>query len=157
MMRSMGQLCERARQWTSLRLDSELSELEEALLDSHLVRCADCRSYAAETTSIADAIRLAPLERLDAPVLISVPRSARRIHVVAAAVTCVLVLLAAAAGSLLGVADHARSTRAAQSPKRTAMIAAAEPMNELRVLRRPTLVDSGLRVPRNRVMVGEVG
>jgi len=37
------------------------------------------------------------------------------------------------------------------------MIAAAEPMQELRVLRRPTLVESGLRVPRNRIMIGEVG
>jgi len=157
MMRPKGQLCERARQWSSLRLDGELSELEGALLDSHLARCADCRDFAADTVWIVDALRSAPVERVDAPVVVVAPRSSRRIHIAAVAATCVLVLLAAAAGSLLGVADQNGSTRTAQSPKRTAMIASAEPMQELRVLRRPTLVESGMRVPHNRILIGEVG
>ena len=35
-------LCERSREWISLRLDGELSELAEKMLESHLARCAAC-------------------------------------------------------------------------------------------------------------------
>ena len=31
-------LCERGREWISLRLDGELSELAQKMLDSHLAR-----------------------------------------------------------------------------------------------------------------------
>ena len=34
--------CDRARAWVSLRLDDEISELEERLLEAHLGRCAAC-------------------------------------------------------------------------------------------------------------------
>ena len=34
--------CDRAREWVSLELDGELSELGAARLDAHLVRCAAC-------------------------------------------------------------------------------------------------------------------
>jgi predicted anti-sigma-YlaC factor YlaD len=157
MMRPKGQLCERARQWSSLRLDGELSELEGALLDSHLARCADCRAFAADTAWIVDALRAAPVERVDARVTVVAPRSTRRIHIAAVAATCVLVLLAAAAGSLLGVADQNGSTRTAQSPKRTAMIASADSVDQLRKLRRPTLVGSRRGIPRRLTFVGEIG
>ena len=38
-------LCERSREWISLRLDGELSELAEKMLESHLARCAACRTF----------------------------------------------------------------------------------------------------------------
>jgi len=38
--------CERARQWASLRLDGELSELEDALLEQHLEGCSSCSAFA---------------------------------------------------------------------------------------------------------------
>ena len=50
MTAATGQLCARARFWASLRVDGELSELEGALLDAHLGRCADCSAYAAGVT-----------------------------------------------------------------------------------------------------------
>ena len=40
-----GALCHRSREWISLRLDGELSELAEKMLESHLARCAACRTF----------------------------------------------------------------------------------------------------------------
>ena len=55
--------CERARQWASLRVDGELSELEDALLEKHLEGCASCGAFAAGLTRTAEAVRAVPLER----------------------------------------------------------------------------------------------
>jgi predicted anti-sigma-YlaC factor YlaD len=52
-----GQLCARARFWVSLRIDGELSQLEGALLDAHLVRCPDCREFAAGAEFTASKLR----------------------------------------------------------------------------------------------------
>jgi len=53
--------CEQAGQLISLRLDGELSELEQAALDRHLDRCAHCRSTARDFAGIAQLLREAPL------------------------------------------------------------------------------------------------
>jgi len=76
-MNESGHRCERARLLASLRLDGELSELEGALLDAHLARCAGCRAVADGFGASTTALRSAPLERL-APVL-DLPRSPRRL------------------------------------------------------------------------------
>src|SRR3954454_7816182 len=55
--------CERARQWVSLRLDGELSELEGALLENHLESCAACRSFSERVELTTDAVRAATLEQ----------------------------------------------------------------------------------------------
>jgi predicted anti-sigma-YlaC factor YlaD len=67
--------CDRAREWVSLRLDSELSELEQALLTAHLERCAACAAYAAGVETVTGAIRAAATERLRRPV--TLPRRPR--------------------------------------------------------------------------------
>jgi predicted anti-sigma-YlaC factor YlaD len=109
-------LCDRAREWISLQLDGELSEFERVLLEGHLANCADCSEFRADAASISSHLRLAPLTRLERPVVL--PRrprvSARALPVVAAAAAAIVV----AAGSTLGVAtvnrsDHVRSTRPA--------------------------------------------
>src|SRR5919197_5607379 len=56
--------CERARRAISLRLDGELSELEEAVLDSHLASCAHCTVFAADVAATTTTLRAAPLEVL---------------------------------------------------------------------------------------------
>src|SRR3954454_17246769 len=87
-MHVRSHLCERARLWASLRADGELSELEGALLDAHLARCAECRSVAggvgalarwggcracaAVASAVAGAPRRVPLERR-APRALPVP------------------------------------------------------------------------------------
>jgi len=44
-------LCERSREWISLWLDGELSELAEKMLQSHLARCAACRTFEGDVPS----------------------------------------------------------------------------------------------------------
>src|SRR3989442_3273115 len=76
-MKAIGQTCERAREWASLRLDSELSELESALLEAHLQRCASCGAFAVEIEGAALQLRTAPLERLEQPLEPPPPGPAR--------------------------------------------------------------------------------
>jgi predicted anti-sigma-YlaC factor YlaD len=88
-------ICERGREWISLRLDGELSELAEKMLESHLARCAGCRAFEADIVGTTGLIRSAPLEQLEQP--LSLPRgrrlllTTRRISATAAA-TAVIVL-----------------------------------------------------------------
>ena len=67
-----GDDCLRARECASLRLDEQLSELESARLEAHLVRCDDCRALVGGMTAAADALRAAPLE--PAPFRFELPR-----------------------------------------------------------------------------------
>jgi predicted anti-sigma-YlaC factor YlaD len=55
--------CARTGQWVSLRLDSELSELEGRLLDLHLERCDPCKAFAESVTALTASLREAPLEQ----------------------------------------------------------------------------------------------
>jgi predicted anti-sigma-YlaC factor YlaD len=72
-MRSSARRCDRAREYASLRLDSELSEFERALLDSHLERCSSCRAFADDLVGLTQRLRTAPL--VEAPALsVSLPR-----------------------------------------------------------------------------------
>src|SRR5438477_537085 len=66
-MRRSGQTCDRAREWASLRMDGELSELESALLEAHLKRCEACGSFAVEVEAVALQLRAASLERIEPP------------------------------------------------------------------------------------------
>lgn len=67
-------MCERAREWGSLRLDGELSEFERVLLDAHLSRCEACDAYVREIGAITLTIRAAALEPLPRPVAIPLRR-----------------------------------------------------------------------------------
>jgi predicted anti-sigma-YlaC factor YlaD len=71
-------MCERAREWGSLRLDGELSEFERVLLDAHLSRCEACDSYVREIGAITQTIRAAALETLPRPVAIPLRRRVLR-------------------------------------------------------------------------------
>lgn len=55
--------CARAREWASLRLDGELSELERLLLRRHLSRCERCREFVETVAETTGVLRSAPLER----------------------------------------------------------------------------------------------
>jgi len=87
-------VCDRVREQISLRLDGELSQLESRMLTSHLSRCASCRDYEADVARITEELRSAPLERMERPVVIRVPRriSALRLQAGAAAALAVAVL-----------------------------------------------------------------
>jgi len=66
--------CERVRAFVSLRLDSETSQLEQRMLEAHLVHCDECRVYADDLDAFTDALRSAPFEPLERPVVVARPR-----------------------------------------------------------------------------------
>lgn len=121
-MRSAGANCDRAREWASLRLDGELSDLEWALLEAHLTRCIECRAFADDSTAIALGLREAPLERLEQPVALPSRRralgSTRAVQLGAAAV---LVVAAAGLGSLFGALGSGASHPPARPAQRPAV------------------------------------
>ncbi len=74
MFRLRPHMCERAREWASLRLDGELSDFERVLLDAHLRRCPGCAAYVLEIGAITEAIRGAELEPLPMPIVLPLRR-----------------------------------------------------------------------------------
>jgi len=58
-----GGVCDRAREWASLRLDGELSPLEEELLERHLETCDECRAFESDVRWATDVMRLTAAER----------------------------------------------------------------------------------------------
>jgi hypothetical protein len=96
--------CERAHQWSSLRLDGELSELEVALLEKHLDGCGECRAFDARLRSSAELLRTAPAE---APAFVFQVPARKRAGVPLVRVLAVAAVVAAAAlGSLVGSTLH---------------------------------------------------
>jgi predicted anti-sigma-YlaC factor YlaD len=121
-LRPMPANCERARAWASLRLDGELSELEEALLAAHLARCAACCEYEETVAGAVAVLRAQPLEQVGHPVVIPGrrrtivrPIGLARVAAIAAAVVGVTTVLStqssdgptSPAGSLGGVSTTA--------------------------------------------------
>jgi predicted anti-sigma-YlaC factor YlaD len=87
--------CEGVRAQVSLRLDTELSQLEVRMLEAHLGRCADCREFEAALTEFTSELRAAPLEPLARSVVI--PRR-RGFSVMGAQVAVAAVMALAIAG-----------------------------------------------------------
>jgi predicted anti-sigma-YlaC factor YlaD len=141
---SKGQLCARARFWASLRIDGELSELEGALLDAHLARCDGCRTVAEGFGGAAQLLRATPPARVD-PVAVHVSQSPRRLFATIA--VAALLLVGVVAGSLVrGQVSH----QAAPAPRAVAVVATSETPDQLRRLRRTTLLNTNTRkVPRD--------
>jgi anti-sigma factor RsiW len=95
--------CDRARQWSSLRLDGELSELECALLDKHLETCGACLAFDQRLDAAARTLRLAPPEPLLVPIRLPERRVALplRRRLVVAGIAAALAL-----GSVVGSSLH---------------------------------------------------
>jgi anti-sigma factor RsiW len=87
-------ICDRVRSQISLELDGELSQLEQAMVSAHLQRCPDCRAYRDEVATFASALRAAPLERMERPIVLRRPRRviAARLQVGVAAAFAVVAL-----------------------------------------------------------------
>jgi predicted anti-sigma-YlaC factor YlaD len=147
-------MCERARRWSSLRLDGELSELESALLDSHLGRCSSCRAFARGAEGVAALLSAVRLER-PAPLALSVPRTRRAKRAMQSFAIAALVLCTTLAAAAAGIARPQGSAHAA---KPVAMVSTLDTPNELRELRRQGLIEQNralAAVPRNRQTLGE--
>src|SRR5258708_14828453 len=142
-MQTKSHLCERARSWVSLRADGERSELESALLDAHLGRCASCSVFARGTEEIAAALRSARLQR-PAPILVQRERAGHagvRALQVAAAIAVVV-----AAGVIAAVSGPSRSAHALQP---VATVPGVDSPDRLRPLRRPAPLEQARPIPRN--------
>ncbi len=86
----------------SLRLDSELSELEEALLAAHLARCAACSSFADDLETVTETLRTAPLVEPALP--FQLPRRRARLGVAQVGTAAAATITAAIAlGSFVGL------------------------------------------------------
>jgi predicted anti-sigma-YlaC factor YlaD len=118
-----GQTCSRAREWASLRLDGELSELESALLEAHLKRCQACASFVVEVEAIALQLRAATLDRLEQPVQLPTRRLASPLRAVQLGAAAALVAAAAGLGTLYGsIGPHlSQQTRTTTAPKLQAL------------------------------------
>jgi hypothetical protein len=108
--------CMSAREAASARLDGEVSELDVARLDAHLLACPACRAYAVAIAGIVAELRAARFERPSIEVGIA-PR--RRMPVAAAVAATALV--AAVTGSSFAVG---RVLGAHTTPNTTAAVTA---------------------------------
>jgi hypothetical protein len=137
MMESHGQLCARARFWASLRADDELSELEGALLDAHVARCADCAEFLAGTAAVTRALRAQPL-LAHAPVSLPVRPAPHRTALLGVAAAAVVI----GAALLGGLVDNAGSGPATTEATKAQVVgvASVETADQLRRLRRVSLL-----------------
>ena len=67
-------MCERAREWASLELDGELSELERSMLRAHTRRCAACAEYVVEVGAFTEQVRRSELVPLQHPIVLPLRR-----------------------------------------------------------------------------------
>ena len=145
--------CERSRAWISVRLDEELSELEEALLGAHLRSCAVCSEYEESVRGVVLAVRAQPLEQVEHPVVVA---GRRRIGVRPIALARVAAAVAVVAGvtAVLGT-ESARHPAAGRLP--AAVSAAADEGDlDVRQLRALRVIQLGGRPPRGSG-VGQFG
>jgi anti-sigma factor RsiW len=120
-------MCDRAREWTSLELDGELSELERAALETHTRSCDACRAFAAGVADVASTLRSTPFVE---PEPLAVPSARRRVRPVFVVAAALVVALAAGAGSLVGTL----SSRGGPSRPGHADAAAQKPFIEQQLL-----------------------
>jgi predicted anti-sigma-YlaC factor YlaD len=108
--------CAEAREAASARLDDELSELEAAGLDVHLLACSDCRAYATAIAGIATQLQTAALEQ-PSPWLGKSHRLRSRMPVTAAAaaVAAAVIVSSFAVGGLLGAGSAPKRAVAART------------------------------------------
>ena len=113
--------CARAREWASLRLDGELSELERLLLRRHLARCEPCRGFVETVTEITGALRLAPFERPSGTEPAFEPRRGRPLRYRVAAVAAA-VAAGAIAGSVVALSGSEDRSPAGTGPVTVAIL-----------------------------------
>jgi anti-sigma factor RsiW len=90
---TFGRNCERAREWSSLRLDGELPQLQRAMLNRHLGACGGCAAFDADLVATTAALRSAALQPLEQPIVLpSRRRSPLRVAPALAAVAAVAVV-----------------------------------------------------------------
>jgi anti-sigma factor RsiW len=124
--------CDRVRGQVSLELDGEISQLERVMVAAHLRRCDRCRAFRDDVVAITRALREAPLEQLEHPVVL--PRR-RRVSGTAVRVAAAAASIAVALGLGLNASDFVRSPGLdSRATKRPAYLDSAD--YDLRIIER---------------------
>src|SRR3954451_9576693 len=122
--------CARACEWTSLRLDGQLSDFEDVLLEAHLARCADCRYFAASMSGLTTALRSAVLEQ--PTFAFDPPRSARGRTIALRAVSAAAVVAVVGVSGLVSLQlSTSRARPGAPAVQRKVIGLKERQMNEL--------------------------
>jgi predicted anti-sigma-YlaC factor YlaD len=142
-LRMQPRNCERARAWVSLRMDDEISELEDALLEAHLRRCASCREFEESVCGTVLVLRAQPLEEIDHAVVVP---ARRRLPVRRATVASAAAVAAAVVGVTTVLSTQVGKTPAAHAPAPlpAAVTSDDQDLKQLRTLR---VLQLGGRVP----------
>jgi hypothetical protein len=114
-----GGACIRAREWASLRLDGELSRLEDELLARHLETCDDCSEYVRDVHWATDVVRLTASERSTRRVTVPVQARSRSVAVRRTALAAAAAL---ALGALVGVAGQGQSSPEPTPPSQVSLV-----------------------------------
>jgi predicted anti-sigma-YlaC factor YlaD len=117
--------CDQIREWISLGLDSDLSRIEQALVDRHLAVCAECRAVRVDVDAFTGALRAAPLEPLEQP--IELPRRGR-----VTARSFQVAVAAAVAVAAVGVASLSTTLRDGQLGTRVTPVSAEPSKDQMR-------------------------
>lgn len=139
--------CSRARSWSSLGLDDELSELELRWLHAHLRRCGECRAFERRVRRLTATLREQPRVPLECPIgvpsrrQLELPRAGlRRVASATSAAATVVVVLAAAAVFQSAAVFHSVGTGEGSQP-RFAVGADDPPLaDDVHVLRREDIM-----------------
>ena len=131
--------CDRVRAQISLELDSELSQLERAMVAAHVMRCAGCRAFRSGVTAVTRELRAAPLEQPPASVLVRRPRR------LASAARFQAGVAAAMALTIVGVATQVAAPQRVNSQFRALRVVHFQSQTELnRELALLGVSDSGM-------------
>ena len=110
--------CERARQWASLDVDSELSTFERALLQAHLADCVECCEFRSSGGRCANALRTAPLQ----PFTVTVPgRVRRRVSRSLAPAVAALAVVSVGLGSIVASSNLGSGLARRSAPPATSL------------------------------------
>ena len=133
-LRMQPRNCDRARAWVSLRLDGEISEIEDALLEAHLRRCTSCREFEESVRGTVFALRAQPLEEIDHAVVVA---RRRRLNTHPRFVASVAAALAAVAGvtTVLSSQTAKGPSRHTPTPLLVAVVRDDQDIKQLRALR----------------------
>jgi hypothetical protein len=101
-----------------LRLDDELSRLEEELLERHLATCHDCSEFEKDVRWATDVVRLTASERSTRRVTVPVQTRGRSVGVR----TALAAAAALALGALVGVAGQGQSSPEPTPPSQVSLV-----------------------------------
>jgi predicted anti-sigma-YlaC factor YlaD len=144
--------CERARAWTSLQADGELSELELALLAAHLERCPECRAFSRGLHGVETHLRAQPLESPSRPVLAAgadLRRGSGRSLRLLQAGAAFAVAATGCLGVLVAGIVHVTSERSDSPALQRVSVVDNESPRTMRELRRLVLADNAARATRH--------